>query len=243
MNGDAVRIPHFSRIRDCDFQANTIMLNAYFVLQKKLTALFPRVKNNVMSKSTPEIYIKQYSAIISVILLIIIGHLLAVRMQSVNNGWFFVVGFYALWIAISIFSLLSKDDLKRMYAGSKKVQWNLLSLFFLVPAFVIIFVPNLDLLKPNMWNALNIILCIVNPFVEETYWRGLIDKYYDKRPLLSFIVSTFGFALSHPLIWGNYNETVNGWVGFVGAFVVGTVWWICFRKTKSLRGPVFTHFL
>ena len=164
-------------------------------------------------------------------------------MKSVNNSWFIVVGFYGLWIAISVFSLLNKEDLKKMYAKGSNGKWNLLSLIFIIPVFTIIFLPNLNLLKPTIWNVLNVILCIVNPFVEETYWRGLINKYYHSSQLLSFLISTCGFALSHPLIWGNYNETVKGLVGFIGAFVVGSIWWICFRKTKSLRGPVFTHFL
>ncbi len=119
-----------------------------------------------MAEPTIRNYFKKHIALISVILLISTGHLLAITMKSVNNSWFIVVGFYGLWIAISVFSLLNKEDLKKMYVKGSNGKWNLLSLIFIIPVFTIIFLPNLNLLKPTIWNVLNVILCIVNPFVE-----------------------------------------------------------------------------
>ncbi len=83
----------------------------------------------------------------------------------------------------------------------------------------------------------------MNPWLEEFYWRGLITKTFEETPLLSYILSAVGFGLSHPLIFGINSPGVAGVPAFIGAFTIGSIWWICLRKTGSFRGCIITHFL
>ncbi len=86
-------------------------------------------------------------------------------------------------------------------------------------------------------------ICLFNPFLEEIYWRGLISRTFSEKPFVSYLVSSIGFAASHPLIFGVNSMGVRGLPAFIGTFIIGSAFWIAYHKTKSLKGCVITHFL
>lgn len=181
---------------------------------------------------------------LSVIILITAGHFFA-KYVSINKStaWIYVVLFYGAWIVLSLITLLKSSELKQMFVRGIKWHWNFVPFLFIIPTFIFIFIPNIHLLKPDRWLLFNTVLCLLTPFVEEIYWRGLIYKVFRNNLVLSFLISTFGFALSHPLIFGVNSRGDSGWLGFTGTFIAGAVWWLCYHKTKSLRGNILTHFL
>src|SRR5215213_249249 len=181
--------------------------------------------------------------IVSVFLLLLIGHLLAVYVSSIKQtAWVYITAFYAVWLILSLMFLVSIRDLNKMFSASKNRKWNLvfIPIIFLVVYFI--FIPNITLLKWDYWLLLNIVICLVNPFLEEIYWWGLVSKISDK-PFQSFLFSSLGFAASHSLLFGVVSPGVAGWIGFAGTFFVGALFWLCYYKTKSLRGCVLSHFL
>jgi uncharacterized protein len=181
--------------------------------------------------------------IVSVFLLLLIGYLLAKCVShNKQTAWVYVTGFYAVWLIFSIIALVKVQHLKKMFSPSKYWQWNLLFIPVIVLVIVFIFIPNIQLFKWDYWLLLNIIICLVNPFIEEVYWRGLISKLSDV-PLNSFLISSLGFAASHTLLFGVNSPGVAGLVGFAGGFLIGALFWLCYFKTKSLRGCVLNHFL
>ena len=180
--------------------------------------------------------------IFSVFFLLIIGHLLAEYLSDKQTAWIYITGFYAVWLIISLIFLVSIQDLKKMFPVSKNWQWNLLFVPIIALVVYFIFIPNLKLFKWDHWLLLNVIICFVNPFLEEIYWRGLVSKI-SNVPLNSFLFSSFGFAASHSLIFGITSPGVAGPIGFVGSFLVGSLFWFCYFKTKSLRGCIISHFL
>lgn len=129
-----------------------------------------------------------------------------------------------------------------MFGPSKNRQWNLLFAPVIVLVAVFIFVPNFRLLQWNYWLLLNVLVCLVNPFMEEIYWRGVVSKI-SNVPLYSFLFSSLGFAASHPLLFGVVSPGVAGWVRFAGTFFVGALFWFSYYKTQSLWGCVVNHFL
>ena len=181
--------------------------------------------------------------IFSVFFLLIIGHLLA-RYLSDNKqtAWIYIAVFYAVWLILSLIFLVSIRDLKKMFSVSKNWQWNLLFAPIIALVVYFIFIPNLKLFKWDHWLLLNVIICLVNPFLEEIYWRGLVSKI-SSVPLNSFLFSSFGFAASHSLIFGINSPGVTGLIGFAGSFLAGGLFWLCYSKTKSLRGCIINHFL
>jgi hypothetical protein len=170
--------------------------------------------------------------ILSVFPLLIIGHLLA-RYVSDNKqtAWMYVTGFYALWLIFSLIFLIKVQDLKKMFSASQNWQWNLLFVPIIVLISVFIFIPNNKLLKWDYWLLLNVIICLVNPFMEEIYWRGLVGKI-SNLPLNSFLFSSLAFAASHFLIFGINSPGVAGLIGFAGTFLIGSLFWFCYFKTK-----------
>lgn len=179
----------------------------------------------------------------SVFLLLVIGHTFAKNVSSNKQAaWVFITAFYAVWIILSLLFLVNIQDLKEMFSASKDWRWNLLFVPVIVLVVVFIFIPNIGLLKWNYWLLLNIIICLINPFMEEIYWRGLVSKV-SNVPYYSFLISSLGFAASHPLLFGVVSPGVAGWIGFGGTFFVGALFWLCYYKTKSLWGCIVNHFL
>jgi len=187
--------------------------------------------------------VSQATLIGSVLGLIVIGHHVAVLASpNTRTAWIYVVVFYAGWITCSVCALLSTSDITHMFRRGSSWHWNLLPLIWVVPATIFVFLPNLHLLQLDRWLFLNAVICLVNPFMEEIYWRGLASRI-SSHSIVSFLFSTLGFAASHPLIFGVNSPGIRGWVGFAGTCLVGSTFWICYRRTNTLRGCVIAHFL
>ena len=104
------------------------------------------------------------------------------------------------------------------------------------------FLANWHVLESAMVFVLWLGFGLVNPWFEETYWRGLlIDATADWVAGLGVVYSTLLFALSHPLIWGVHSVSLRHPAALVGLGVVGAVWSMAYRRTKSLRFAIAGH--
>lgn len=88
------------------------------------------------------------------------------------------------------------------------------------------------------------IFALVNPWFEESYWRGLIiDSTASWGRALSLLYSSALFAASHPFIWGIHSLPLRK-IEVVGAlFVVGLLWGVAYQRTGTLRWCVVGHML
>ena len=85
---------------------------------------------------------------------------------------------------------------------------------------------------------------LINPWFEETYWRGaLIDATSRWAPGLGVAYSTVWFAVSHPLIWGVHSVALRNPAALAGLGVAGTVWGVAYYRTGSLRWTIAGHSL
>jgi membrane protease YdiL (CAAX protease family) len=83
---------------------------------------------------------------------------------------------------------------------------------------------------------------LLNPWFEESYWRGLlIDATAGWVGGLGIVYSTLLFALSHPLIWGVHSVALRHPAALVGLALVGAVWSLAYRRTGSLRYAIAGH--
>ena len=188
--------------------------------------------------------IKRSSVLASVIILLVTGCIIAVQVREWEWGWLAATLYYGSFMFVSILLIAGKDNLRKMLRPSVNWKWNFLPVIFIIPMFINVFIPNAGLLKTiDYLFVLNIFICLLNPWLEEFYWRGMIHEAFKEKPVLSVLVSAIGFGLSHPLILGISSPGVRGWPGFVGVLAVGLVFWCCYYKTKSLRGCIITHFL
>ena len=88
------------------------------------------------------------------------------------------------------------------------------------------------------------VFALVNPWFEESYWRGLImDSAASWGRASSLLYSSALFAASHPLIWGIHSLPLRK-IEAVGAlFVVGLLWGLAYQRTGTLRWCVVGHML
>ena len=82
----------------------------------------------------------------------------------------------------------------------------------------------------------------INPWFEEGYWRGLLlDASREWPGWLCVPYSSLVFALSHPLIWGVNSIANRHPAVLVSTFVMGLVWAMVYRRTRSLRWAILSH--
>jgi len=88
------------------------------------------------------------------------------------------------------------------------------------------------------------VFALLNPWFEESYWRGLImDSTASWGRLASLLWSSTLFAASHPLIWGIHSLPMRKIEAIGGVFVVGLLWGLTYQRTGSLRWCVAGHML
>src|SRR5262245_27210298 len=81
-----------------------------------------------------------------------------------------------------------------------------------------------------------VVFALINPWFEESSWRGLIiDASASWGRVASLLYSSALFAASHPLIWGIHSLPLRK-IETVGAlFVVGLLWGLAYQRTRTLR--------
>jgi membrane protease YdiL (CAAX protease family) len=178
----------------------------------------------------------------SIIGLLLSGHTVALLVADWRLGWLYASLYYAAWITASIILLVTSEELRQLFRSDTHRAWYLLPSILALPLFLYIFIPNRHVFELDGLLAFHILLCLINPFLEEVYWRGLVSKF-SRNPVVSFLVSTTGFAAGHPLIFGVNSVGASGWIAFAGTWIAGAALWVCYYKTKSLRGCVLAHLL
>ena len=108
----------------------------------------------------------------------------------------------------------------------------------------IVFLQNWRLLSP-VWVWLPwLLFALINPWLEEGYWRGLLmDAASDWKAAKSVLYTSAVYAASHPLMWGVNSFANREWVVLVSTFIMGVFWAIIYRRTGSLRYAVLSHVL
>jgi membrane protease YdiL (CAAX protease family) len=88
-----------------------------------------------------------------------------------------------------------------------------------------------------------ILLALINPWIEEFYWRGLLLDYTKNWPKwASVLFVSILFATNHIAFGINSNVTC-GFEIIISTFIMGVAWAIIYMKSKSLRWSIFSHFL
>lgn len=105
-----------------------------------------------------------------------------------------------------------------------------------------IFMMHYQLLAPLYIWVPWLVLALVNPWIEEFYWRGILLEYTSHWKLwIAVLFTSFTFALNH-LVFGINSELNQGLTVFASTFVMGLLWAIIFKKTASLRWVILAHF-
>src|SRR4051812_48256161 len=99
--------------------------------------------------------------LISIISLIITGHILANVVKGTVHAWLWPVLYYGAWMLISIGLFLKKKEMAILLRPGKQNWWYIIPVLIAVPVFIFVFLPNSGILHWNYWLLLNVILCLI----------------------------------------------------------------------------------
>lgn len=88
-----------------------------------------------------------------------------------------------------------------------------------------------------------IVLALINPWIEEFYWRGLLlDVTKSWSNWASVVYSSFLFSINHAA-FGINSKLNSGLEIILSTLIMGVVWGFVYKKTGSLRWTIVAHFL
>ena len=183
--------------------------------------------------------------LLSPFLIITINFIVAFVFGDLIGKWAFVPIILIEWVLFLFFILrfTNSDTRSRWLSKSKgSFGWIILALFIgLLP--LPLFLLHYDtLLHWHIWLPW-ILLALINPWIEEFYWRGLLFEYTQKWSKWSTILFTSSvFALNHA-VFGINSELNSGITVVISTFILGLVWGLVYQKTQSLRWIILAHFM
>lgn len=162
------------------------------------------------------------------------------------GAWAWVPTMLVFWatIAIAVAWFGGRDAIARWLQPARGTAfWSLLAVgvgLLSLPGFLAHWRIVSDPLILGFWLA----FALINPWIEEAYWRGmLMDATASWAGFLSIVYTAAWFALSHPLIWGVHSTAMRQWPVVIAMFFVGAVWATVYRRSRSIRWTIAGHML
>jgi hypothetical protein len=197
----------------------------------------------------------RFLVLASPILVVIIGHFAAQFFYALFNDWAWLGSSLVYWgsVVLIIWLLGDRQSIRRWFGRSQGSKWwILLALAIGLISFPLLFFPNLHVMKPIGLVIAWFLFAVVNSTCEEAYWRGfLLDETSHLPWAFGVLYSTVFFTAIHPLMLGVFSK-INRFdpahptalipFGII-LVIISLLFSLLYLKTKSLRLPIFSHFL
>lgn len=181
----------------------------------------------------------------SPLLLIISCHQLTIWSVPRLGTWTWVPlqGTYWLLLGVICWASGQLPDILAAYSRHTALRWWVLNVFVgLIPLPILL--RNSSLLRMHALVAYWLAIAVINPFLEEGYWRGLLGSLTARWSAgLSLAYTSLLFAFAHPLLWGVFSVGNRSWQTVAALLVMGALWGLTFRRTKSLQAVTMSHCL
>jgi uncharacterized protein len=183
--------------------------------------------------------------IISPLIPIIICQFTAITLGKYLKEWVWAPIIIIYWlILILLIFIYDPSAIKRwLLKPTGHWIWLIISILLGLLPLPLMFIWNLNLLRGATIIVPYILLFVINPWLEEFYWRGvLLDSMNDLASWIGITYSSILFSLNHAAFaW--YSTLSRGPSLYINALFLGVIWAIVYRKTKSLRWCIFSHIL
>lgn len=191
----------------------------------------------------------------SPILVVVIGHFAARLFYSLFGDWAWLGSSLIYWgsMALIIWLLGDRDSFRMWFLRSQGSKWwLLLALAIGLISFPLLFFPNIHVMKPIGLVIAWFLFAVINSTCEEAYWRGfLLDETGHLPRIFGVLYSTVFFTAIHPLMLGVFSKInrfdpahptalIPFWIILL---IISFSYSLLYLKTKSLRLPIFSHFL
>lgn len=188
---------------------------------------------------------KKEIVVASPFLIIAVNFGIAFLFGSIIGKWAFIPVILIEWtlFLFFIFKFTEKTTRKNWLQKSKgSFGWTLFAVFIgLLP--LPLFLLHYETL--NIWQVwlLWILLALINPWLEEFYWRGLLLEYTKNwSNWIAILFTSSLFALNHA-VFGVNSVLNSGITVIISTLIMGVVWALVYKKTNSLRWIILAHFL
>jgi membrane protease YdiL (CAAX protease family) len=181
----------------------------------------------------------------SPLLVIASGHRVAIWSVPRVGTWSWVPLQVTYWLLLGIICWGSGQLRTIRSAYSRPTTWGWWVVNILVGLIPLpILLRNTSLLRMHSLVTYWVVIALLNPFLEEAYWRGLLGSLTARWSSgISLAYTSLFFALAHPLLWGVFSIGNHSWQTVAALLVMGVVWGTTFRRTKSLQAVTLSHFL
>lgn len=165
-----------------------------------------------------------------------------------NYSW--IPSFIVYYLSIELSILLCKKYLlinSKNYSLTLKPfpQMKRFVLGIIFPALLPLgfFILNVDRI-PASFFVLIFIFAILNPFFEESFWRGLLSNLPASNKT-TILYTAFLFGFTHYFLWGSYwfANPARIWIASsITTFIMGIFWMWFYQKEKKLAYIIISHF-
>jgi len=198
-------------------------------------------------KSQPESRrLKDAFVALSPLLVIIVSFVTANVFKPLWDVWAWVPGILIYWMVIAflIWRGGGLASISRWLGRSKgHWGWSVFAIVLALPALPMILSKSHLLQGLSIWLPW-LLLGLMNPFLEESYWRGLILDSIVRWPRwLAISYSAAFFMLNHLVGLGTTSIACRHPVFLANVFIVGICFGIIYYKTRSLRWLIVSHAL
>jgi uncharacterized protein len=175
---------------------------------------------------------------------IAVGQLTARILGPTVGIWAWAYLFLGYWITLAGFILWGggkKLILRWLQPSQGGPFWPLTAIAFSFGTTLWMVIPNWRLLLQPEILFLSIVFALVNPCLEEGYWRGLvIDAAVSWPKCLAILYSGSLSAINHLFVMVVVPAARNPAV-WMYQLILGLLMGIVYTKTKSLRWPIVSH--
>jgi len=188
---------------------------------------------------------KKRLAYLSPFIIITVNCIVALLFGQFIGKWAFIPIILIEWCLFLFFIIQAqgKSQFKIWMAKPKgSLVWPVIAIIISL-ATLPIFIKHFELL--NSWTIILpwLLIAFINPFLEEFYWRGyLLDYTSNWKNWIAVIVTSFLFSANH-FVFAITSDLFKGFAVFISTLIMGIIWAIVYKKTKSLRWTIFAHFL
>ena len=188
---------------------------------------------------------KRNLILLSPLLVIACGHLFARVCVRFLGAWTWLPLMLVYW-ALLLGCVLGAREWPLLVAAYKRPSgrpWWLAGLAVgLLPLPLLLL--HGRLLRDPLLTCLWLLVAVINPFFEESYWRGLLGEATGSWPAwAACLYSSLLFTASHPLMWGVFSVDNRNWQAWASLLVMGLVWSAAYRNRRSLRAVTASHAL
>jgi membrane protease YdiL (CAAX protease family) len=195
--------------------------------------------------------LKRWVVLLSPVLVVGVGFVLARLAAAAWGAWSWIPILIYYWGSLIALTAWGdgRESMGRWLKPSQPARWIWAwrVLAVAVPALALAtgFLPGLASMEGWWVVVLWFSLGIINPWIEEPYWRGLVlDTASGWHTWLPVLYSAICFGASRPLLFGwQEGDLLNGFAGLVGNSIAGVIWGFVYRQTRSLRLPLLGHLL